>query len=251
MTLATQTAVSESTGRNWNQTRADYEKALAMVDSLPGLAVSEKATMLWYVVRAEAAQGHVARADSLALEALRVAERASGPNTAPVALQLVQLAQIARERGDLGRGRPYITRALDILKTQPEEMHPLTRERVQIEAARFRWADHDLPGADSLARLAYASRLAAGNPLYIAEAGQVYGSILRDEHEFVEAERVLVDAYRRTVAVVGREGRFAVFIAGSVARLYYLWNRPADAEPYLSTMPDSVQRALRASLSVK
>jgi hypothetical protein len=48
---------------------------------------------------------------------------------------------------------------------------------------------------------------------------------------------------------MGKQGRFAVFIAGPVVRLYYLWNRPTDAEPYLSTMPDSVQQALRTSLT--
>jgi len=250
LTLATLTAVRESMGRNWNDTRADYERALGILDSLPGSEVSEKAAVLWYVVRAEAAQGHSARADSLALDALRVAERSAGPNAAPVAQQLVQLAQIARERGKLDTGRPYIGRAVDILKARPD-LHPLSRERVHMEAARYHWADRDFVAAESLAQLAYRSRLAAGNSLYIAEAGQLYGSILRDARNFAEAEPVLLDSYRRIVDATGERTSFAVFTAGSIVRLYYMWNRPADAERYLSAMPDSVQRMLRATWSRK
>ncbi|HTL04972.1 MAG TPA: serine/threonine-protein kinase [Gemmatimonadales bacterium] len=248
MTLADLTAIEETTGSlSAEATAAGYRTALAMLDSVPGAEVVEKGGVLWYAARLETTRGNLGAADSLSREALRVAERAAGKYSQATALALVQLAETARGRGDSAGGFPYIERAVEVLREHPG-MIPVTRERVQMEYARYLVLRKDFAGADSAARLAYQSRLRTRNVPYMAEAGQTLGFVLRSAGRFAESETVLLDAYRKALSLGSASHPVAQFIAGSLVLLYDAWGRPQAAEPYLATMPASVQTAFRARM---
>jgi serine/threonine-protein kinase len=244
LTLADLTAIEESDGRqSFTQAGANYRRALAMLDSVPGREVLEKATVLWYAARAAASQGRLREADSLSTEELRVAERASGPLSTNVLGALAQRAETRRYLGDSASGRQDIDRAIELLRSR-SDIVGVGRERVLMEFARYLELGGQLSAADSVARIVYQGRLAAGNAAYVAEAGEVLGSILVAEHHYAEAEAVLVDAYRKLANAVSTSHPFARTIAISLVRLYEATHRPALAKPYLAILPDSVQRAL-------
>ena len=244
VTLADLTAIEETRGRlTFAQAASQYRVALAMLDSVPGDEVLEKTTVLWYAARAEEGQGHLREADSLSGEEVRVAERASGPFSANVLGALAQRSEYRRYLGDTAAGRLDIERAMEILRTRADIVGA-TRERVQMEFARYLELGGQLAAADSVARVVYQARVATGNVAYIAEAGEVLGSILMAEHRYAEAEAVLLDSYRRLGGKASASHPFTRTVAVRLVRLYQATNRPALAEPYLTVLPDSLRRLL-------
>jgi hypothetical protein len=117
-----------------------------------------------------------------------------------------------------------------------------------MEYAVHLWLGGKLAAADSLARSAYESRVAIGNQAYIAEAGQVFGAIMRDEGKFAEAESVLTDSYRRFTALAPPSHWLSRLIAESLVRLYYAWGRPEAAQLYLATLGPEERSAVMAQV---
>ena len=242
------TAIHEMLGgKSAVDAAAGYRAALATLDSVPGSDVVERVNLLWYAARLEASKGNYAAADSIGLEALHVAERAVGPSSQVAAQQLVQLASHARAAGDTAKARVYAERAVAILRSR-KETAPLVRERIEMEYAVHLWLGGKLAAADSLARSAYESRVAIGNQAYIAEAGQVFGAIMRDEGKFAEAESVLTDSYRRFTALAPPSHWLSRLIAESLVRLYYAWGRPEGAQLYLATLGPEERSAVMAQV---
>lgn len=193
------TAVGEATGRPWSASLADYRRALAMVDSVPG-DIAEKADVLWYAARAEGIAGNRVKADSLGTAALEVIERAAGPHSGSVAQQLAQLAAIKRGRGDSATAREYIERAAAIID-HDKEVPGLIRQRVQMEFARFKLTRHEIAPAESLAAEVYRARVAEGNWVYILDGANLYTDILMRERKLDKAEPVLRSALDMSRAV--------------------------------------------------
>jgi hypothetical protein len=114
-----------------------------------------------------------------------------------------------------------------------------------MEYARHLVLGGQLVRADSLARLVYEARRATGNVGYIAEAGEVLGDVLVAEHRYAQGEAILLGVYRSFKQSFPAPHPFANALAASLVRLYQTWGRPALAEPFLATLPDSIQQRLR------
>ncbi len=239
--LVDHTAVGEALGRPWTESLANYRRALAMIDSIPG-DVADKADILWYAARAEGIAGNQPKADSLGMEALRVLERASGPHSGSVAQQLAQLASIKRERGDTATSREFIERAMNIISAD-KEMPGLIRERVMMEYARNKLANGKIAEAESLVADVYKSRHAAGNWVYILDGDNLYTDILLREKKFDQAEPLLHAAF--DMSTQNHSPSYRSLFARRLIQVYYQTKRPQLAAPYLAILPDSVQKQLR------
>jgi serine/threonine-protein kinase len=238
-------AVGEATGKPWSQSLRDYRRGLAMIDKVPG-NLTEKADVLWYAARAEEIGGNRARADSLGNEALRVVESAAGPMSDGVAQQLTQLASISRGRGDTAKARQYVQRAMTILDSN-RVVPALIRQRVQMEYARYHLSNGEVAAAESLAREVYRSRIAQGNWVYILDGANLYSDILIKEHKAAIADTVLRRAY--SLADSAQASSYRKMFAVRLVQLYLTEGRANLAEPYLATLPDTVQQRLRAAPS--
>lgn len=227
-------------GNRFDQAVTLWRRALQMFDALPDGNVPEKADALWYVANVERDAGHQHAADSLNGAALAVLERAAGPMSQEVANHLATIASNARANGRVAAADSAISRALAIVAARAE-MNPVIRDRVALEAARVRSAQHRYAEADSFAAATYRRRAASLNRVYRAEAALVWGEILDDQRQYAAAEPLLREAYATDSAALSPTQTYTVETIDALIALYRHWGKADLAAVYLSRVPHDVR----------
>jgi hypothetical protein len=227
--------------------------AQRLADSLPDPAVVTRADVLEALVSTGTATG--AEADSLGREVFRIYEKATGPTSLATARQLWLRGSTARIRGDTATQRASLTRAMQIVETNPAASTEF-REMVAMEYARTHWLAGNLDSAVIIADRVYSARTGAGPGFPVAEAGNLLGSLLRIRGErtparrsadYARAERVLLQADSIVRSLLPPTHYWPTTTAGSLIRLYRSWGKEPAAERFLALLSDSARAAFKVT----
>jgi hypothetical protein len=227
--------------------------AQRLADSLPDPAVVTRADVLEALVSTGTATG--AEADSLGREVFRIYEKATGPTSLATARQLWLRGSTARMRGDTATQRASLTRAMQIVETNPATSTEF-REMVAMEYARTHWLAGHLDSAVIIADRVYSARAGAGPGFPVAEAGHLLGSLLRIRGErtparrgtdYARAERVLLQADSIARSLLPPTHYWPTTTAGSLIRLYRSWGKEPAAERFLALLSDSARAAFKVT----
>jgi serine/threonine-protein kinase len=177
-------------------------------------------------------------------DGIAIERRAAGADHPEVMINVMHLADLLQERGDLAAAESLYRAAIDRGMAINPSGHLLTGEALfglaQIELSR---GDTTHAQADLHRSLTIAERIYGVDHRYMYGAGRIQlAEILVGKGDFAGAERILADVYEVSLLEWGIANPRTQRDIRKLVRLYQAWGKPERAEEYrrLLQRPDSV-----------
>lgn len=222
-----------------------FAHALALLDSVHAPLGIERIDALSDGSDAAIYAGNVVRSDSLAFVGLTQATSAFGPDSREAAVFLAKVGLIKGRRGDALGAEATLRRAVRIVDSIPDVVAVL-HHQVEMSLAEFLVSQRRWAQADSVLTSVDAHTGTKTSALSEAVTYLYWGNVRAALRKFASSEAYLT----RAEDAFGRSGVVSTslrqLILGNLASLYLRTNRPEMAQPYLDSLPVTLQQGVRA-----